>query len=93
MSERVSAHDAVAGFLAAIAIFMAFMAAINMRLTIGGVDLGFHPVTLGVAAVITSLVAVTMGGRSKLLPFAVFFCGACWFIGMVVAIVTKRPLY
>jgi hypothetical protein len=93
VSERTSAQDAVAGFLAAVAIFMAFMAAINMRLTISGVDLGFHPVKLGVAAVFTSLVAVTMGGRSKLLTFAVYFCGACWFIGMIVAVVTKRPLY
>ncbi len=94
MTERTSATDAVAGFLAALAMFMGFMAAINMRLTISGTDLGFHPVKLGFAAVIVSLVAATMGrANAKLLAFAVYFTAGCWFVGMIVAVVTQRPLW
>jgi len=44
--------------------------------------------------VVIALVAGALGGspRSRLVPFAVWTTAACWFVGMVVAIVFERPI-
>jgi hypothetical protein len=91
---RSSAAEVVAGYLAAAAMLFAFMSALNIDLTIDGVDFAFRPIRVGVAAAIASLVAAGMSrGSSRLPMISVYFCAVCWFVGMVVAVVTGRPLY
>lgn len=92
--DRWTTADVIAGFLAAAAIFVAILAAMDIRLTINGVALAFRPVRVGVATEVAALLAAAMGsGRSRLPAYAVGICTACWFIGMVVAVVTHRPLF
>ena len=94
IDERLSAAEAVAGFLAAAAIFVAAITVLNIHFTINGVSLAFRPIKTGVAAEFVALFAVVLGGgRSKLPAVAVAFCSVAWFAAMVVAVVTRRPLF
>ncbi len=93
-NERSSVADTFSGYLAAGAMVFAFMSALNIYISIDGVGLAFRPVRVGVAATIASLVAAGMSrGTSRLPMVGAYFCGACWFLGMVIAVVTGRPLY
>jgi hypothetical protein len=92
--DRLTAHDAVAGFLSSAAIFVAAITVLNIHLTINGVSLSFRPIRTGTAAEVVALVAAAMSsGRSRLPAFAVAFCSVCWFAAMVVAVVVRRPLF
>jgi hypothetical protein len=74
--------DAVAGFLAALAIFIAL------------IGLAWHPLRLIGPAIVVSLVAAAMGGRNRRLPFAaVMIVTACFFFGMMIAVITSRSLW
>ena len=94
VDERLSAAEAVAGFLAAAAIFVAAMTVLNIHFTINGISLAFRPIKTGVAAEFVALFAVALGGgRSRLPAAAAAFCTVAWFAAMVVAVVTRRPLF
>jgi hypothetical protein len=74
--------EVVAGFLAALAIFVAL------------IGLAWHPLRLIGPAIIVSLVAAAMGGRHQRLTFAaVMVVAACFFFGLMIAVVTSRALW
>ena len=76
------ASDSVAGFLAALAIFVSLF------------GLAWHPLRLIAPAVIVSLVAAAMGGRHQRLAFAaVMTVAACFFLGLMIAVITSHPLW
>jgi hypothetical protein len=94
VDERLSPAEAVGGFLAAAAIFVAAITVLNIHLTIEGVSIAFRPVKTGVAAELVALVSVALAGaRSRLPAAAAAFCTVAWFLAMVVAVVTRRPLF
>ena len=94
VDDRLSPAEAVAGFLAAASIFVAAITVLNIHFTIEGVSLAFRPIKTGVAAEVVALFAAALGGgRSKLPVAAVAFCTVAWFAAMVVAVVTRRPLF
>src|SRR5258708_4542404 len=94
VDERLSPAEAVGGFLAAAAIFVAAMTVLNIHLTIEGVSLAFRPIKTGVAAEIVALVSVALAGaRSRLPAIAVTTCTVGWFLATVVAVVTRKPLF
>ena len=75
-------RQTVAGLLAAVAIFISFIA------------LAWHPFVIGSAAIILALVATAMGGRNqRLAAISVAFAMAGWFFGMVIAAVGSRALF
>lgn len=75
--------ELVAGYLAAFAI------------AIGLTGIVWHPLRLVGAAIIVSLVAAGMGGgRAQRLTFAaMMIVTACFFFGLLVAVLTSRPLW
>jgi hypothetical protein len=82
-SDRArSALDAVTGLLAAGAI------------AIGAVGVAYRPFRLVPVALVLALVAAGIGGRnSTLARWAVFLSVVFWLAGMIVAVVTKNPVY
>jgi hypothetical protein len=86
--------DTVTGLMSATAIFLAFLGATDLHLTISGQDIEMRPVRVGVAGVLLALVAAGIGGRHRKL--AAIACGIAaggWLVGMIVAVVTERPLF
>jgi len=74
--------ETVAGYLAALAIFIAL------------IGVAWHPLRLIPAAIIVSLVAAAMGGRFQRLSFAaVMIVAVSFFLGMLIAVVTSHPLW
>ena len=74
--------DTVAGFLAVLAIVAALL------------SLAYRPIRLDPFAIVVAFVATGIGGRhARLAGVAVFVASACFILGMVIAILTKRPLY
>jgi hypothetical protein len=74
--------EAVAGYLAALAIFIAL------------IGLAWHPLRLILPAVVVSMIAAAMGGRHQRLAFAaVIVVAFCFFLGMVISVITQRPLW
>jgi hypothetical protein len=74
--------ETVAGFLAAVAIVAALL------------SLAYRPIRLDPFAIVVAFVAAGIGGRhARLAALAVAVAGVCFVLGMVIAIVTKRPLY
>ena len=72
----------VAGFLSAMAIFIAL------------IGLAYHPIRLIGAAIILSLVAAGMAPRgNRLAAWAVFIVAGCFFAGLTIAVVTQRTLW
>jgi hypothetical protein len=78
-----SAHtEAVAGYLAAIAIFASL------------ISLAWHPLRLLAPAMLLALISAGMVGRGKRLPFvAVLTVGVCFFLGMMISVITGRALW
>ena len=77
-----SASESVAGFLAALAIFVSL------------IGVAWHPLRLIGPAIVVSLVAAAMGGRHQRLAFAaVLTVAACFFFGLMLAVVTSHPLW
>jgi hypothetical protein len=80
--ERASSADAVAGFLATIALFAGLFSIV------------YRPVRIGPAALVIALIAVAMGGRhARLATWAVAVVTVGWVAGMIVAVVTENPVY
>lgn len=74
--------EAVAGFLAAAALFVSLVA------------LAYHPVPLSVAACLMALIASGMSVRHRTLCLAaVIVSAACFVGGIVIAIVTGHQLW
>jgi hypothetical protein len=85
--------DTVTGLMSATAIFLAFLTATDLHLSISGENIQMRPIRVGVAGVILALIAAGIGGRHrKLAAIACVIAGAGWVLGMVVAVVTERPL-
>src|SRR5205085_12690818 len=81
-TERERPAEAVAGFLAAAAIFVSLM------------GIAYRPVRLVPVAILLALVSAGIGGRSaRLATFAVATGAASFAIGMAVAVLTGPPLY
>jgi hypothetical protein len=80
--ERDRPADAVAGFLAAAAIFISLM------------GLAYRPVRLVPVAILLALVATGIGGRNeRLAQLAVAVGAASFAVGMALAVLTGHPLY
>ena len=85
--EHESGRDATpsqlaADFLATFALFA------------GLIGIVYTPGIVCTAAVIVAILAATIGGRDRwLVPFTVAVTGACWLIGMTLAILLERPIF
>jgi hypothetical protein len=54
----------------------------------------YYPGRLGTAAVLIALFAAALGGRDRyLVPVAVVVTGACWLLGMTLAVLLDRPIF
>ena len=81
-AERQSPADAIAGFLAAAAIFVSLM------------GLAYRPARLVPVAILLALVAAGIGGRNARLAQLAVVVGAVSFAaGMAFAVLTGHPLY
>lgn len=80
--ERSRPSESVAGFLAAVALFVSL------------IGIAYRPVRLIPGAVVVALVAVGMGGRhQRLAAVAVAVAAVAWVVGMTIAVITSNPLY
>jgi len=80
--DRDRPADTIAGFLAAVAIFA------------GLFSLAYRPVRIDPFAIVVALIAAGMGGRhQRLAAVAVATASACFILGMVIAILTEKPLF
>jgi hypothetical protein len=92
--KRREGLDTLAGLMSATAIFVGLLGATNLNLSISGTHVEMRPIRIGVAAVLLALVAAGIGGRhARLATVAVAIAGACWALGMVIAVVTQRPVF
>jgi hypothetical protein len=74
--------ETVAGYLAALAIFIAL------------IGVAWHPLRLILPAVVVSMIASAMGGRFQRLAFAsVIVVAFCFFLGMMISVIAERPLW
>jgi hypothetical protein len=77
-----STTDSVAGFLAAAALFAAFLAVV------------WYPGRLGPAAMLVALIAAALGAAQRRLAAAALVVAAvCWLVGMIIAVATERPIF
>jgi hypothetical protein len=82
VARRDRPADTVAGFLAALAIFGGLIAIVE------------RPVPIGLFSIFIALVAAGMGGRhERLAAIAVAVASASWLAGMIVSVITNRPLW
>jgi hypothetical protein len=82
VSGRPTPAETVAGFLAALAIFVALIA------------LAWHPLRLLAPALVIALIAAGIGGRARRLAFAAMMTvAACFFFAMMIAVITSRALW
>jgi hypothetical protein len=85
--EYESGRDATpsqlaADFLATFALFA------------GLIGIVYTPGVVCTAAVIVAILAATIGGRDRwLVPFTVAVTGACWLVGMTLAVLLERPIF
>lgn len=86
--------DTVAGLMSATAVCVGLLSITNLNLSVAGAHFAMRPIRIGIAAVILALLAAGIGGRhSRLAAVAVAVASASWVLGMVVAVVTERPLF
>jgi hypothetical protein len=80
--EGDSQVDVIAGWLASIAIFISL------------ISLAWHPIRLLAPALLLTLISAGMAGRGKRLPLvATFTVAICFFLGMMITVITGRPLW
>ena len=80
--QRSGTVDVVAGYLAAMAIFFSL------------ISLAWHPIRLLAPALLLALISAGMTGRGKRLPFiAVMTVAVCFFLGMMITVLTGRALW
>jgi hypothetical protein len=81
-SAQESQTQVVAGYLAAIAIFAAL------------ISLAWHPIRLLAPALLLALISAGMTGRGSRLPFlACMTVAVCFFLAMMITVITGRPLW
>jgi hypothetical protein len=81
-SDRWSAADTMAGFLASVSIFASALGLI------------WRPVRIIPFAVLLALIAGRMSARNeRLATAAVVASVVCWTVGMTIAVVTENPLF
>ena len=74
--------DVVAGWLASISIFASL------------ISLAWHPIRLLAPALLLALISAGMTGRGKRLPLvAMLTVALCFFLGMMITVITGRPLW
>jgi hypothetical protein len=57
-------------------------------------SLVWYPGRIGPGAILVALVAAAMGGpHRRLAAAALVVATACWFAGMVIAVVLERPIF
>ena len=77
-----SVAETVAGLMASAALFTSLFAIV------------YRPVRVAPVAIVIALVAAVIGGRHSRLAAAAVGIGAlAWTLGMIVAVLTERPLY
>ena len=60
----------------------------------GLIGIVYTPGIVCTAAVIVAILAATIGGRDRwLVPVAVAVTGACWLVGMMLAVLLERPIF
>ena len=60
----------------------------------GLIGIVYTPGIVCTAAVIVAILAATIGGRDRwLVPVTVAVTGACWLIGMTLAVLLERPIF
>ena len=80
--RREGPAQTVAGFLAAVSIFVSAAGA------------AYRPLRLIPFAILLALISAAMGGSSSRLPALAAGVGAfCFALGMAIAVITKNPLY
>jgi hypothetical protein len=81
--ERTSAAEAVGGFLAAASIALSAVGVVH------------RPVRLVPFALVIAFIAValTSGRHARLAAFAVGVGAAAWLAGMIIAVLTGKPLF
>jgi hypothetical protein len=74
--------ELVAGYLAALSIFAS------------AISVAWHPLRLEVPAIVIALISAGMTGRGKRLPLAaVMVAAVCFFLGLMISVITERPLW
>ena len=80
--ERNEQVDVIAGWLASLAIFASL------------ISLAWHPIRLLAPAMLLALISAGMAGRGKRLPLAaVLTVAVCFFLGMMITVITGRALW
>jgi hypothetical protein len=80
--ERSPTTELVAGYLASLSIFASL------------ISLAWHPLRLEGPAIVIALISAGMTGRGKRLPLAaVGIAAVCFFLGMMISVITERPLW
>ena len=81
-SSETRPADAVAGFMAAAAIFVSLIA------------LAYRPVRITPFTIALALIAAGMSGRqSRLAAVALAVAAVCFAVGTTIAVLTENPLY
>ena len=79
---RARPSETVAGFLAAVAIFVSLTGVV------------YRPLRLIPLAILLALISVGIGGRhQRLASYAVGICALSFVLGMAAAVVTSHPLW
>jgi hypothetical protein len=79
---RSRSSDSIAGYLAAMSIFICL------------IGVAWHPLRLILPGIVIAMVSAGMGGRHQRLAFAaVLIAAACFFFGMMIAVITQRALW
>jgi len=74
--------EVVAGWLASISIFASL------------ISLAWHPIRLLAPALLLALISAGMTGRGRRLPLvAMLTVAVCFFLGMMITVITGRPLW
>ncbi len=83
VASREGPAETIAGFLATLAIFGGLIA------------IAQRPVTIGLFSLFVGLVAAAMasGRHRNLAAAAVAIAGTSWLVGMIVCVITNRPLW
>jgi hypothetical protein len=58
------------------------------------IGLAWHPLRLILPGILVAMVAAGIGGRHQRLAFAaVLIAASCFFVGMMIAVITSRSLW
>jgi hypothetical protein len=76
------ASDAIAGFLASVALFASL------------IGIAYRPARLIPFALLLALIATAMGGRhARLAAIALAVGSVCFVVGMALAVITNNPIF